>query len=139
MFNLLFYLGFAYLSLTIFMGIKLWYGLFIAALFGLIIFLYRQVPASIANKWLALFTSSEDTATTNFVLSAKGECQFNQQETWKICANSQINLWGYWLVFSKEDTAVAKQFIFKDSLSSEDQARIARTIMRVKTSPELNH
>lgn len=121
------------------MGIKLWHGLFIAASFGLIIFLYRQVPESIANKWLDLFTSNEDAATTDFVLSATGECKFNQQETWQICANSQINLWGYWLVFSKEDTAVAKQFIFKDSLSSEDQARIARTIMRVKKSPELNH
>jgi hypothetical protein len=47
-------------------------------------------------------------------------------------AKSQINLWGYWLVFTKSDAALKKHFVFKDSISRQDQARIARTILRVK-------
>tara|TARA_R110000744_G_scaffold112531_7_gene211178 strand:- start:1721 stop:1963 length:243 start_codon:yes stop_codon:yes gene_type:complete len=79
-----------------------------------------------------LFTASEDKNATSFILSDTGECQFSGQEPLQISANSQINLWGYWLVFTPKDFAITKQFIFKDSLSSEDQARLARSIMRVQ-------
>ncbi|MBA6327027.1 hypothetical protein H4J46_03535 [Colwellia sp. MB02u-6] len=104
-----------------------------AALLGFIIFLYRQTPAPLASQWLMLFTSSKDKNKANFVLSDTGECQFNHQKSLQISSHSQINLWGYWLVFSSRDTVTAQHFIFKDSLSSEDQARLARTILRVKS------
>jgi hypothetical protein len=126
-------LGFTYLTLTVLVGISFWLGLFMAALLGFIILLYRQVPAPIASQWLMLFTSSKDKIKANFVLSDTGECQFNHQKDLQISANSQINLWGYWLVFSSEDAVTVQHFIFKDSLSSKDQARLARTILRVKS------
>ncbi|WP_310733178.1 protein YgfX [Colwellia sp. MB02u-10] len=132
-FNLLFYFGFTYLTLTVLFGISFWLGFFMAALLGFIIFLYRQAPAPLASQWLMLFTSSKDKTKANFVLSDTGECQFNHQKSLQISANSQINLWGYWLVFSSRDAVTAQHFIFKDSLSSKDQARLARTILRVKS------
>ncbi|TWX72570.1 hypothetical protein ESZ39_08315 [Colwellia sp. C1TZA3] len=104
-----------------------------AALLGFIIFLTCQAPASLVSQWLMLFTSSKDKTTTNFVLSDTGECQFHHQKVLQISANSQINLWGYWLVFTRRDAVTAQHFIFKDSLSSKDQARLARTILRVKS------
>ncbi|WP_157673891.1 hypothetical protein [Cognaticolwellia beringensis] len=86
----------------------------------------------VINKWLKLLTPSEDKNATSFVLSDTGECQFTGQAALQISANSQINLWGYWLVFTPKNFAITKHFIFKDSLSSEDQARLARSIMRVQ-------
>jgi hypothetical protein len=126
-------LGFTYLTLTVLVGISFWLGFFMAALLGFIIILYCQAPRPIASQWLMLFTSSTDKTTANFVLSDTGECQFNHQKSLQISANSQIYLWGYWLVLSSRDAVTAQHFIFKDSLSSKDQARLARTILRVKS------
>jgi len=134
---LLFYLAFAYFTLAVLVGFKLWLGLFILALFGCVVFFYCQAPAPLATKWLLLFNSIDAKTSAFFVLSATGICQFNHRATLQISANSQINLWGYWLVFTTGDAALTKLFIFKDSLSSEDQARLARTIMRMQKSPEL--
>tara|TARA_R110000737_G_scaffold106215_2_gene139109 strand:+ start:8075 stop:8338 length:264 start_codon:yes stop_codon:yes gene_type:complete len=83
-----------------------------------------------------LFTSTDNKTTTHFVLLETGICQFNDRQALQISTHSQINLWGYWLVFTSSDTALTKYFIFKDSLSSEDQARLARTIIRVKNTRE---
>lgn len=91
------------------------------------------------SKFFILFTEGKNSTTVTFILSDTGECQFNNRKILQISVNSQINLWGYWLVFTKNDTGLSKQFIFKDSLSSEDQARLARTIMRVQQSTELQH
>jgi len=66
------------------------------------------------------------------VLLQTGECQFVAQQTVQLSASSQINLWGYWLVFTANDSDLSQRFIFKDSLSAQDQARLARTIMRAK-------
>jgi len=131
-FNLLFYVGFSYIALTIFIGFKLWLGLLITLVLVLFIFLFQQLPVLVINKWLKLFTSSEDKNATSFVLSDTGECQFSGQAALQISANSQINLWGYWLVFSANNFADTQYFIFKDSLSCEDQARLARSIMRAQ-------
>lgn len=121
------------------LGFKLWPIVFIIALLGLLAFLYRRAPERLKSICLALFTATVPAAPASFVLSKTGACQFTEQEILQISANSQINLWGYWLVFSPHDSALAKIFIFKDSLSHEDQARLARTIKRVQTSPELHH
>ena len=85
-----------------------------------------------------LFNSTDNQSTKYFILSATGLCQFNDRKLLQISAKSHINLWGYWLVFTTSDIASRQCFIFKDSLSSEDQARLARTIIRIKTSSELN-
>jgi hypothetical protein len=130
---LLFYLGFAFLTLTVLIGFKVWLGFFTAALLGFVVFVFWQVPALLTSKWFSLFTSIEDKTAASFVLSDTGECQFNGQEALQISTNSQINLWGYWLVFTSNDKTLANRFIFKDSLSREDQSRLSRTILRVKS------
>lgn len=119
------------------LGSQLWLGLLFAAASAAVLFLYHQTSASLARKWLALFTPLSHNITTSFVLSDSGECQFIGQEKLYISANSQINLWGYWLVFTKSDALLTKMFIFKDSLSSQDQARLARTIIRIQKTPAL--
>tara|TARA_R110000850_G_scaffold244299_1_gene369133 strand:+ start:679 stop:1101 length:423 start_codon:yes stop_codon:yes gene_type:complete len=131
-FNLLFYLAFAYLFLAIFIGFKLWLFAIIGLFFCLIIFLYRQLPNSQAKQYLTLLTSSNYQTGDDFVLLQTGECQFVAQQTVQLSASSQINLWGYWLVFTANDSDLSQRFIFKDSLSAQDQARLARTIMRAK-------
>ena len=138
-FTLLFYLVFTYLTLTILIGFKLWLGLVITALFGLMTVLYRHARKPLISRLLTLLIAKEHNTTRFFVLSDSGLCQFNNKSAVQISANSQINLWGYWLVFKTSDEVLANQFIFKDSLSSQDQARLARTLMRVQKSPELNH
>ena len=72
--------------------------------------------------------------STHFVLSETGECQFSARPILQLSAHSQINLWGYWLVFTDKDSSVAKEYIFKDSLSAKDSARLARTILRMRNS-----
>jgi hypothetical protein len=131
-FNLLFYLVFAYLFLAIFIGFTFWLFAVIGFSFCLAIFLYRQLPSSLAKKYLLLITSSKHKVIANFLLFKTGECQFFAGKTVKLSASSQLNLWGYWLVFTANDSQWSQLFIFKDSLSKQDQARLARTIMRVK-------
>lgn len=116
----------------VFFDFKLWLGLCISVLFSFVFIFYRQVFNAIVSKFFILFTAAKNSTTVSFILSETGEWQFNNQKGLQISAHSQINLWGYWLVFTKNETGLSKQFIFKDSLSSEDQARLARTIMRVQ-------
>jgi len=115
----------------------LWLGLFISALFSVMFIFYRQVLIAITGKFFILFPPANGSASVNFVLSDTGECQFNNQKTLQISARSQINLWGYWLVFIHNDQGLSKQYIFKDSLSNKDQARLARTIIHVQQSSDL--
>ena len=131
-FNLLFYFGFTYLCLSIFIGFKLWLGLAIVFLLCGGIFLYRKAGVTLSRQYLRLVTSHKHTSVKSFVLSQTGECQFIAQQRLQLSAKSHLNLWGYWLIFKPNDTKSSKFFIFKDSLSSQDQARLARTIMRVK-------
>ena len=119
------------------MGFYIWLGIFITALFIFSSCFYQQA-AALASKWLSLKSSLENQTIENFILSDTGECQFNNKAALQISAHSQINVWGYWLVFANSDAVFTKHFIFKDSLSNEDQARIARTILRIKNSSEQN-
>jgi hypothetical protein len=128
-----------YFSLAALLGFWLWLGLLFAIVSATLFFLYHQTSAPLASKWLALLTPLSCKTSTSFVLSDSGECQFLGQEKLYISANSQINLWGYWLVFTENDALLTKMFIFKDSLSSEDQARLARTIIRIQKTPTLDH
>ncbi|MBA6415862.1 hypothetical protein H4J50_07515 [Colwellia sp. 6M3] len=93
--------------------------------------------AVITEELFNLKPSIKTCITNNFTLSDTGECQFSHKNILQLSANSQINLWGYWLVFTKSEAGLKQYFVFKDSLSSEDQARIARTILRMKNAPEL--
>ena len=131
-FNLLFYFAFTYLFLAIFIGLTFWLFAVIGLFFCFAVYLYRQLPSPLAKKYLLLITSSKHKVITNFLLFKTGECQFFAGKTVKLSASSQLNLWGYWLVFTANGSQRSQLFIFKDSLSKQDQARLARTIMRVK-------
>jgi len=139
-FNLLFYLCFVYIGLTFIFDFKAWLSVFIALLACLVILISQltTITLSSASKWFMLFNSTDNQSTKYFILSETGLCQFNDRKLLQISDKSHINLWGYWLVFTTSDIAFRQCFIFKDSLSSEDQARLARTIIRIKTSSELN-
>jgi hypothetical protein len=133
MFNLFFYFGFTYLFLTIFIGFERWFGLYYVVACGCILFIYRWLPVSLTNQWLVFLSVIADKSTTSFVLSDTGECQLNERESLQISAHSQTYLWGYWLIFNENGSAIDKIFIFKDSLCKIDQARLARAIFRVKS------
>ncbi len=68
--------------------------------------------------------------TDYFSLTELGLYQGVDSEKQQLSPSSQINLWGYWLVFM--DKKRSNQFIFKDSLSERDQARVARIIIRLR-------
>jgi len=131
---LLFYGCFTYLTLSVFIGFQFWLGLGIVTflIFSACYYLQASTPKKI--KCLALFISTENKTRDHFTLSDTGECQFSDKQPIQLAANSQINLWGYWLVFVSNDVKLKQYFIFKDSLSEQDQARLARTITRVKMS-----
>lgn len=97
--------------------------------------LYEQNKPLLAQKVIKLLNNSEQKNAESFLLTATGECQFNQHEPMQLSAKSQINLWGYWLIFAASKTNQSACFIFKDSLSSQDQARIARAIIRIQRLP----
>lgn len=97
------------------------------------IFIFKQ-PLPFQEHLFSRFNLIDNNLSESFVLSASGECQFPERPILQLSAHSQINLWGYWLVFSDNDSGVEKRFIFKDSLCVEDQARVARTILRVRNS-----
>ncbi len=137
--NSLFYLAIAVFSLTLFLGYKLWLGLLIVFTALIVILSYLQASKRQQSKWLTRLTAKHHLIRSNFVLTDSGACQFVGQAPLQLSANSQINLWGYWLIFSTSDDGFSKCFIFKDSLTGENQSRLARTIMRVQKSRELNH
>ena len=134
---LLFYGCFIYLALSIFIGFQLWLGFSIITLLIFSVYYYLQASISKKIKCLALFISTKNKTRENFILSDTGECQFSGMQPIQLAANSQINLWGYWLVFIPNDVKFRQCFIFKDSLSEQDQARLARTITRVRMSLEI--
>lgn len=68
--------------------------------------------------------------TQVFLLTTTGSCQFSDKPKQQLSCASQINLFGYWLVY--DEKGIDNVFIFKDSLSAQNQARVARTIMRVQ-------
>jgi hypothetical protein len=124
-----------YILLLFTIGFKLWSTIIFLLVFFLLvshrklIFLRLQCNTSIA------FSRYTIQKTEHFLLDDIGGCQFNNQQKLQLSASSQINLWGYWLVFT--DTCATQKFIFKDSLSAKDQARVARTIMRIRQFPNL--
>ena len=126
-------LGCCYTIFLFTLGFKLWFTITILLIaFWLItsrhlvlLFLQRK-----SSTFLAKFFLQQ---TDFFLLTDTGECQFNNRKPLQLSAQSQINLWGYWLIFT--DSSVSKKYIFKDSLSAKDQARMARTIMRLRQFP----
>lgn len=133
MFNWSFYTVFIYLTITVLLGFYIWLSLFCVGFLIFLNYFHHKISLQLSNQQgLSLNTSLASDISGNFVLSDMGECQFNSQDILQISAKSQINLWGYWLVFKKNDAALKKHFVFKDSLSRQDQARIARTILKVK-------
>ena len=114
--------------------------LLLALLAFLLITCARQSVVQLHRRLVACVTHQgkvykDKPQNDKFLLTEDGQCQFSPNEHRQISPNSQINLWGYWLVFT--DSTLASQFIFKDSLSTIDQTRVARTILRVKQYPPL--
>ncbi len=95
----------------------------------------------------------------HFILAEEGCCQLSQdsvqlitqkqkktEETLflQLLPQSRVGFIGFWLVFINEEelgdqyqaggSKKYRQFIFKDSLSNIDHARISRTILRIKNA-----
>lgn len=81
----------------------------------------------------ARFIDKNELLIERFVLSENGICQF-ADICQQLSARSQINPLGYWLIFQKPllRTNVSRVFIFNDSLSKQDNARIARVIRKLR-------
>ena len=114
-------------------GFKLWYTLIILLFTFLLISHRNLILLFLQRKSSTFFVTFFLQQTDFFLLTDTGECQFNNRKTLQLSAQSQVNLWGYWLIFT--DSSVSKKYIFKDSLSAKDQARMARTIMRLRQFP----
>jgi hypothetical protein len=115
------------------LGFKLWFTLIILT-FTFLFISYRNSVLLLSQRKSSTFLAKFIIQQTDFfVLTDMGECQCSGQAILQLSANSQINLWGYWLVFT--NSAANSKYIFKDSLSAKNQARIARTIMRMRQSP----
>jgi len=78
------------------------------------------------------------TLLNTFTVTDTGFCQFGQQY-FQLLANSKTSFLGCWLVLSSvEKTLVIsaeqkKLFIYKDSLSNQDYARVCRIIKHLNT------
>lgn len=119
-----------YILLWFTIGFRLWLTILFIALSFFLITYARQFMLHLIAKLLYFLNNSNTEKNYCFILTECGECQFSHEQKLQISTKSQINLWGYWLVFT--DNTRTSQFIFKDGLSVIDQARIGRTINRVK-------
>lgn len=135
--QIIFFLINSYILLWFTIGFRLW----LTVLFVLIIFLLtiyaKQFVLHLLDKTLYLLNIAHVNKHCCFTLTDYGQCQFSDEKKSQISPNSQINLWGYWLVFT--DNTMVNKFVFKDSLSAIDQARIGRTINRVKQFPSITN
>ncbi|WP_085283562.1 hypothetical protein [Colwellia chukchiensis] len=120
--------------MAIVVGFTLWLLVIFTLLFLASALLYHYATKPVQQQWLAYFFRKSDLATANFLLSSSGQCRFNEHQLGQLSRDSQLYLWGYWLIFHVNDNAPANRFIFKDSLTVQDQARLARAILRVQTS-----
>ena len=125
--------GCCYITLLFMFGFKLWYTLIILLFTFLLISHRNLILLFLQRKSSTFFATFFLQQTDFFLLTDTGECQFNNRKALQLSAQSQVNLWGYWLIFT--DSSVSKKYIFKDSLSAKDQARMARTIMRLRQFP----
>ncbi len=122
-----------YVLLLFTLGFKLWYTIIIL-LFSFLLINYRNsILLLLQRRSSTFFTKFFVQQADFFVLTGTGECQFSGQKTLQLSASSQINLWGYWLAFT--GSSASNKYIFKDSLSTKEQARVSRTIMRMRQFP----
>jgi hypothetical protein len=128
-------LGCCYILLLFTIGFKLWFAIIFLLVFFLLVSHRKLIFLRLQRITSITFSRYIIQKTEHFLLDDTGGCQFNNQQKLQLSVNSQINLWGYWLVFT--DTSAIQKFIFKDSLSAKDQARVARTIMRIRQFPNL--
>lgn len=99
------------------------------ALFYLTVFLLAVALV----VWQICFNRKSPSVTTqSLLLFSDGRCQFAHQPCFALTKNSRVGLCGYWLVFEKNTVKNTRQFIFKDSLSAQDNAILARTIIRLR-------
>jgi len=128
-------LGCCYILLLFTIGFKLEFTIIFLLVFFLLASYRKSILLLFQRNKSIVFSRYIIQQTEHFLLDDSGRCQFNNQQKLQLSASSQINLWGYWLVFT--DTCVTQKFIFKDSLTAKDQARVARTIMRIRQFPNL--
>ncbi len=95
--------------------------------------------------FLSLLTFGDKGLTlTHFVLHVDGRCIFYPETEYAITQASRVGLLGCWLVLTRKQgehqahykTATKHLFIFIDSVSSKDYARLCRTIYRTKTNSQ---
>ena len=122
--------GCGYILLLFTIGFKLWFTI---ALVVIVFFLvsFRKSVFLLSQAYSSTCLNKTSFSQCDFfLLTDIGQCQFSHEQKQQLSSSSQINLWGYWLVFT--DSQIKSRFIFKDSLSEKDQARMVRTIMRVQ-------
>lgn len=67
-----------------------------------------------------------------FIIDENGELSFTGGSKQQLLAQSQVTFLGYLLLFQQDNKKPEKCFIFKDSLSKQDNARLARIIFRLR-------
>ena len=105
----------------------------------------------LARQQTKIFTFLCQQNTENFTLTETGEYQ-SQHAHGQLSEQCQSNFFGYWLVFyviadqsqqyrsqahqsqqnQSQSATLNKHFIFKDGLNRQDQARLARIIIRMQ-------
>lgn len=123
-------LGACYIFGLFTIGFKLWFTLLILLIIFIIIRCRTLILHYFQYNPFSLFSICFLQKSRFFVLTETGKYQLCNRKEQQLSSSSQINLWGYWLVFI--DQKRSSEFIFKDSLSEQDQARVARIIMRLK-------
>lgn len=126
-------LGTCYLFLLVTIGFKLWFTLVLLLLAYIVIGYQAHILLYFQHSSCPLIAKYLRQKNDAFILTEVGQYQADQLQ-YQLSTASHINLWGYWFVFL--DKKVPSRFIFKDSLSKQDNARVARTIMRLRFNPK---
>lgn len=123
-------LGACYIFGLFAVGFKLWFTVLILLITFIIVRCRTFILHYFQSNPLPFFSIYFLQKRHFFALTETGKYQLSNRKEQQLSSSSQINLWGYWLVFI--DQKRSSEFIFKDSLSEQDQARVARIIMRLK-------
>ena len=114
--------------ILLFIGFKLWVTLVALAIVALIISRQTFILIQLQKTSIVPLVRYFRQPTDYFSLTEVGQYQGIDLQKQQLSSSSQINLWGYWLIFI--DKNQPSKFVFKDSLSLQDRARLARVILR---------
>lgn len=128
---------FLYLNITLFIALDdlRWLGhqlIFIALGIGLILqypeFWHRNLT------YIRGYIRFSEKPLSPFIIDEHGEVSFAGERKQQLLPKSQVTFLGYLLIFQHGNKKPEKHFIFKDSLSRQDNARLARIIFRLRNS-----